>query len=161
MSNDCGDLGNGQAKPFNAQSIPTLVKKIPGNQPAQQQPPPRQQTTVSLSAQLVSGPLPSPEILLQYNHILPDAAERIFAMAERDSTHLQSMEKMHLSAIFLERRLGQILGFSIAILALGASVFLAFNGREITASVIGGTTLVSLVSVFVVGRLSRNSKPVK
>lgn len=84
-----------------------------------------------------------------------------FAMAEQDSTHLQSMEKMHLSAIFLERRLGQILGFSIAILALGASVFLAFNGHEITASVIGGTTLVSLVSVFVVGRLSRTSNPTK
>ena len=78
-------------------------------------------------------------------------------MAENDSTHLQSMEKMQLSSLFLERRLGQILGFGIAFMGLSASVFLAYQGHEMTASIIGGATLVSLVSVFVVGRLSRSS----
>ncbi len=108
---------------------------------------------------MVSGPLPSPDILVQYNQAVPSAAERIIAMAEHDSAHLQSMEKMRLSAFYLERRLGQIFGFSIAIAALSASVFLAFNGREITASIIGGATLVSLVSIFVFGRLSRSANP--
>ena len=31
-----------------------------------------------------SGPLPSPETLRQYNDIVPDGAERIMAMAERN-----------------------------------------------------------------------------
>ena len=80
-------------------------------------------------------------------------------MAENDSAHLQSMEKMQLSSLFLERRLGQILGFGIALMGLSASVFLAYNGHEWTASIIGGATLASLVSVFMAGRLSRTSDP--
>lgn len=79
-------------------------------------------------------------------------------MAEHDAAHLQSMEKMRLTAFYKERQLGQFLGFGIAAMGLAASVCLALYGHELTASVIGGTTLVGLVSVFVVGRLSRNSK---
>ena len=132
------------------------MKKLPSNQPT---PPTSRPKTVSLSTTVVSGPLPSPEILVQYNNAVPGAAERIIAMAEHDFAHLQSMEKMQLSAYYQDRRLGQIFGFSIAVLALGGSVFLAFTGHESTASVIGGTTLVALVSIFVVGRFFRNAKP--
>lgn len=132
------------------------MSKPPSNQPASPPVRPRQQT-VSVSAQVVAGPLPSPEILVQYNHAVPGAAERIIAMAENDFAHLQSMEKMRLSAFYLERRLGQIFAFLIAIFALSASAFLAFNGREQTAGIIGGATLVSLVSIFVVGRIFRSS----
>ena len=133
------------------------MKKLPGNQPAHQPPASRQQT-VSVSTTVVSGPLPSPEILIQYNQAVPGAAERIIAMAEHDFAHLQTMEKMRLSAFYQDRRLGQIFGFCIAVIALGGSVFLAITGHEQTASVIGGSTLVALVSVFVFGRLFKNSK---
>lgn len=95
---------------------------------------------------------------MQYNHAVPGAAERIIAMAEHDFAHLQTMEKMRLAAFYQDRRLGQIFGFSIAVIALGGSVFLAIAGHEQTASVIGGSTLVALVSVFVFGRLFKNSK---
>ncbi|MBM4124041.1 MAG: DUF2335 domain-containing protein [Nitrospira sp.] len=98
-------------------------------------------------------------MLARYDQIVTGAAERIISMAERDSTHLQTMEKMRLSAVYQERRLGQIFGFLIAVIALAASVFLAFTGHETTASVIGGATLIALVSIFVVGRLSRPAKP--
>ena len=79
-------------------------------------------------------------------------------MAEYDSAHLQSIEKMRLSAFYQERRMGQFLGFGIALLGIGSSVYLAITNHELTASVLGGTTLVGLVSVFVAGRLSRNHK---
>jgi uncharacterized membrane protein len=134
------------------------VKKLPGNQPAHQSPTSHQQT-LSVSTKVVSGPLPSPEILAQFDLVVPGSAERIIAMAEHDFAHLQSMEKMRLSAYSQDRRLGQIFGFSIAVLALSGSIFLAVTGHESTASVIGGTTLVALVSIFVLGRVFRNSKP--
>lgn len=105
----------------------------------------------------MSGPLPSPDILIQYNQAVPGAAERILAMAENDSAHLQTMERMSLTAWYQERRLGQILGFSVALLGLAASTFLAMNGHEVTASVIGGSTIVGLASVFVVGRLTKTA----
>lgn len=104
-------------------------------------------------------PLPSPDILVQHNHAVPGAAERILALTTHEFVHLQSRGTMRLSASYLERRLGQIFGFSRALIALSASVFLASTGHETTASVNGGVTLVSLVSIFVVGRLSRTSTP--
>jgi uncharacterized membrane protein len=123
--------------------------------PAPRQP---QTQTVSFQAEIVQGPLPDPQVLARYDAIVQGAAERIIAMAERDGQHLQSVEKMRITAMFYERRLGQIFGFLIALSGLSASVFLAYTGHEVTASVIGGATLVSLASVFVAGRLS---KPVK
>jgi uncharacterized membrane protein len=134
------------------------VKKPPGNQPPHQPPAPRPQSvSLSTTTTVLTGPLPSPEILIQYNQAVPGAADRIIAMAEHDSAHLQTMERMTLTAFYQERRLGQILGFCIAAMFLAASVYLAINGHEVAASVLGGTTLVSLVSIFVVGRLSRSS----
>jgi uncharacterized membrane protein len=39
-----------------------------------------------------SGPLPPPEILAQYNEIVPGAAERILKMAEEQSAHRRGLE---------------------------------------------------------------------
>ena len=41
----------------------------------------------------LSGPLPPPEMLAQYEEILPGAAERILSMAERQAEHRQKMER--------------------------------------------------------------------
>lgn len=128
------------------------MKNLPSKNPPQPQ---SQQKTVSLSHDFFAGPLPSPDILIRYNQALPGAADRIISMAEHDSSHLQAMERVRLTAVYNERRLGQILGFCIAFLGLAASVYLGSSGHEITASVIGGTTLVGLVSVFVIGRISK------
>src|SRR5258708_6290391 len=43
-----------------------------------------------------SGPLPPPEMLVGYNDAFPGCAERIVAMAERQSQHRQDMEKTDL-----------------------------------------------------------------
>ena len=40
----------------------------------------------------VSGPIPSPQILQQYNNIVPGAAERIIRMAEKQSDHRMALE---------------------------------------------------------------------
>ena len=39
------------------------------------------------------GPLPPPEILAQYEQILPGSAERIMVMAENQAEHRQSLEE--------------------------------------------------------------------
>lgn len=45
-----------------------------------------------MEAIAMQGPLPPPAILADYNAIVPDAAERILAMAERQNEHRISME---------------------------------------------------------------------
>ena len=40
------------------------------------------------------------------------------------------------------------------VVGLGLASYLAVNGKEVTASIIGGTTLVGLVATFIVGKRS-------
>ena len=40
-----------------------------------------------------SGPIPPPNIIKGYEEVLPGSADRILAMAEKQSNHRQEMEK--------------------------------------------------------------------
>lgn len=44
--------------------------------------------------QQFSGPLPPPDMLLKYNDIVPDGAERIIVMAEKQQNHRIYLEKL-------------------------------------------------------------------
>lgn len=99
-----------------------------------------------------SGPMPHPDVLEGYDRIVPGAAERILAMAESDSKHQQAIEFAALRAAESEIKRGQWFGFTIGITALIASMLALWMGSPAVAGVIGGTTVVGLVSVFIVGR---------
>jgi len=112
-----------------------------------------------------SGPLPPPQILEHYEKIIPGLANRIVNMAEEQGRHRRKMEGKIIEAQILdskeeriERRIGQILGFMIGFIALLISAYISINGSPITGSVIGGGALVSLVSVFVIGRRKEQFK---
>lgn len=98
------------------------------------------------------GPLPAPQILEQYNEIIPNAAERILIMAEKDADFQRKITEKAIEIEANERRLGQILGFFIGSMALSLSAASLFLGHPAAASIIGGTTVVGLVAVFVTGR---------
>jgi uncharacterized membrane protein len=122
------------------------------NQPPK---PPSQQQVARL--QQWAGPLPHPEALERFDALVPGAANRIITMAENDAKHLQNMEVAHSNLQHSERRLGQVFAFFIAIAALSASAFLGYTGHEVTASIVGGTTVLGLVTAFIVGRSSKPS----
>lgn len=104
-----------------------------------------------------SGPIPPPEALAQYDQIVPGSADRIIQMAENETKHRHSLENTALNATVNETRRGQRYGMAIGIVVLITSIIALFLGYETAASVLGGGTLVSLVSVFVYGR-SASSK---
>ena len=91
-----------------------------------------------------------------YNAIIPGAAERILTMAEDDAKHQRAIEMAALNAAKFEVRLGQWLGFIIGIAALGTSLTAIFLGAEVVAGIIGGTTVVGLVSAFIFGRIKQS-----
>jgi len=103
-----------------------------------------------------SGPIPHPSILEGYERLVPGAAERILVMAESDSRHQQEIECAALHAAEAEVKRGQIFGFIIGLTALGASMLALAMGSPAVAGVIGGTTVVGLVSVFIVGRVVKS-----
>jgi uncharacterized membrane protein len=102
--------------------------------------------------QSFSGPVPHPELLKDYNEIIPNAAERIFVMAERDAMHQHSIETMALQCASKEAKRGQWFGLIIGVCAFASAIAALVLGSESTAMVIGGSTVVGLVTVFVVGR---------
>lgn len=100
-----------------------------------------------------SGPIPPPHILEKYEAILPGAAERILAMAEKNSAHQIEIDKAIVDGKLKELSTGQKLGFYIAILALCAAVVCSIYGDSETARIMGGSTIVGLVVAFLTVRL--------
>ena len=109
------------------------------------------------SFQMFSGPLPSPESLEQYNKIIPDGADRIMKMAENQSNHRIQIETSVIEGQVKQSGRGQIFALILSFLCLGSSFILAMYGHEVVASVIGGTTIISITSIFLIGKKEQKS----
>ena len=139
-----------------------MVKKIKHNPPAQtNSAPASQQQTITQVA--FTGPLPHPSALKEYDNVFPGLAERIVTMAEAEARHRHDMDKgaarqneLIINKEFSERRIGQFKGLGIAAIAIGAAIFAIAHGAEKAAMVIGGTTVVGLATVFVVGSIKKD-----
>ena len=107
-------------------------------------------------SQSFSGQLPPPDILRQFDEVVPGAAERIIKMAEDQSTHRRELEKKVIDSDITRSKWGQILGFIIAISGLVVSAIVAVYGSALAGGIIGVGTLASLVGVFMYGSRTRS-----
>jgi len=98
------------------------------------------------------GPLPRPDFLAKYNEIIPDGANRIMLMAERQQEHRFGLENKAMDSQLKQSSRGQIFGFIICLIGLSVSGYMAYLGYAIAGSILGGTGLIGLVSLFVVGK---------
>ncbi len=99
-----------------------------------------------------SGPIPPPQILKGYNDVVKDGAERIVIMAEKQSNHRMQLEDYALKEELKQSRLGQIFGFILGLVGFGLATTLAMFGHEAIAGIFGTTTILGLVTVFVLGK---------
>lgn len=112
--------------------------------------------TAQISAQMAfSGPIPPPEVLRNYDQILPGAAERIMAMAEKQSTHRHKLEENYLATEARNSLLGIIFALLLGITGLSASGICIYVGQGWPGTALGGVTLVSLVGTFIYGTQQR------
>jgi uncharacterized membrane protein len=100
-----------------------------------------------------SGPIPDPDTLDRYNSIIPGAGERILVMAENQQNHRMEMEKTSLRRQYNQSGTGQWMAYTIALSFLGASVYVGMHDHDILAGILGGTTVVGLVTTFIAGKL--------
>jgi len=98
------------------------------------------------------GPLPPPAVLERYDRLLPGAAERILRMAEEEQTAGRDLATEVVRATATETRRGQYLAFAAVWAALRVTAYLGYLGHAFAASVVGGTTVVGLATVFAIGR---------
>jgi uncharacterized membrane protein len=97
-------------------------------------------------------------MLAKYNEIIPDGAERIVAMAERQSAHRQSLEKRVVNSNTRNELLGQIFGFVISMTVVVGGFVLISQGKNVTgiSAVLG--SLAALVGVFALGKRKQQNE---
>lgn len=88
------------------------------------------------------NPLLSPQLLQQYPETV---ALQLLAIAEKEQAQRHDRQMQALAANFLiqqkrqgDRRLGQVLGFSLAVLAVLAGALMAIFGEKMTGAIAGG-----------------------
>lgn len=134
------------AKQLSARKMAKPPHNQRGTKP-QQVPQENQQTAQQITAvqqQSWSGPLPPPAALEHFNRIIPNGAERILAMVEREQEHRTRYEQKALDATAREARRGQYLGSGLSALALIGAVFTTYIGAPEAVSI-------ALVSLPVLG----------
>lgn len=101
------------------------------------------------------GPIPPPDLLRQYNEIIPDGANRIVRMAENQSGHRIELETTVIKGDNKRANWGLITGFTIGVLIIVLSFILIREGHDTAGTILGSIDLVGLVGVFVFGRSRR------
>jgi uncharacterized membrane protein len=111
-----------------------------------------------------SGPIPAPQDLFQYDQLIPGAADRIIAMAEREQAHRMNIEDMATRAdirhrdevvaaqrenakgVFRGDLAGQILGWSIGLVCVAGAIYTASIGAHPTIPIaLVGLPVVSII----------------
>jgi uncharacterized membrane protein len=123
---------------------------------------PHSELVITQAQTMYSGPLPSPEEFGRYESVLPGAADRIIAMAEKQAEHRQNLESHVVRSNSRNSTLGVLFAFVLGIITIGGGVFLAYFGRELSGAILGSAGLIGLVSVFIYGtRSSRSERAAK
>ena len=94
-------------------------------------PPSKSSGKLVIQEQQFSGPIPPPVILEQYSKILPNAPERIIAMAEKQQNHEhQTIDQVVKYQVTLDK-IGQKLGFATVIIIMVFGFYALYLGNTI------------------------------
>lgn len=117
-----------------------MASKAPQTKPVQQH-----SVNHSVSQQW-SGPLPPPAALGQFNQIIPNGAERIMAMVEREQAHRIGEESAILKATIKDTARGHWIGLTIAVASIAGAIVTAYMGAHPTVSIaLVGLPLVAII----------------
>ena len=102
------------------------------------------------------GPIPSPKALAEYENVLPGLADRIMTMAESNASHIRKKEANHLSKYFFDKNIGRIIGSIIILTVLWLTKYAIDANMPVLAGILGGTTVIGLGTIFILGKKSNN-----
>jgi uncharacterized membrane protein len=119
----------------------------------------RRRTTAELTVKQsfeFSGPLPPPQLLKGYNDAFPGCAERVVAMAERQSAHRQQLEKAVVESNCNAR--GQWFAFILALVVIGGGVYLLAEGKSLEGFSAIILAVGSIVGALIYGRTEQRKE---
>lgn len=99
-----------------------------------------------------SGPIPDPEDIIQYDQVIPNGADRIMIMAEKEQDfrhkHTMTISKRKLN----QSGLGQIFGFLISISVVGGGIYLLSTGQSLAGFATIIIPIAGIITAFVYTR---------
>lgn len=130
------------------EEIEDLVKELPNK---------KQAVFRSIFASIVfesnwKSLIPPPAILKSYNEVFENGAHQIFLEFKKELDHRIEMDKVVIPEQLNQSRSGQIYGLVIAISFLIATFILIIMGHEIYGTIIGGSNIITLVTIFVLNK---------
>ena len=113
-------------------------------------------TTIQGSA--FAGPIPPPDILAQYNQVIPDGAERIMVMAERQSAHREYLERSVVEANIKSQRQGTNYAFILCLVVIMGGFTLLYRGQNVGGLVAIISSVSALAGSFIYGRYKQGKE---
>ena len=151
-----------------ADDVPGAAQQPPEqgvpSQPTQTHPSftPLQGSSIEFTRYEASGAsvsIPSPDALRAYDDLESGTARRFiddyFAQREHERAMDESERDLRREVVQANREVvkrGQNFGLAVVLAIIGLAGALGFTGHQQTASVFGGTTIIGLAAVFVLGR---------
>jgi uncharacterized membrane protein len=127
----------------------------------QAQPRATQSTSLTqVQAEFFSGPIPPPSYLARYNDVVPNGADRIISMAEKQSTHRESLEKQVVEGNLTAQSRGQIEAFILALIVILGGIYLMATGKSGWGFAAIISSLAALVSIFALGKREQKNERV-
>src|SRR5260370_11293747 len=105
-----------------------------------------------------SGPLPHPALLAKYNEVIPNGAERIMAMAERQSAHRESLEACVVAGNVASQARGSVFAFIICLVAVIGGFTLIATGKSAYGLAAIISSLAALAGIFVIGKYQQRKE---
>lgn len=106
-----------------------------------------------------SGPTPPLDHLAGLHALNPNYADRVLSMSEAEQRHRHNITAKSQEHAFLiaksdqnAKRRGQICATIVAVVCIAGAVFCAYLGDTTVGGIIGGATILGLVTVFVTGK---------
>lgn len=93
--------------------------------------PPAQNSAITTVTQSVSfsGPLPPPGLLAKYNEVIPNGADRIMAMAEKQGIHRETLESQIVAGNIASQARGSHYAFIICLVTIVGGFLLIGMGK--------------------------------
>jgi hypothetical protein len=113
---------------------------------------------IALSHTTTDAPFLPVEQMEKLKELDPSRIDWVFEQTQIESEFRRSEERRVNTFVFIERMVGLLLALCIGLSGLGAAYLTALGGHDMTASIIGGTTLVGLVSTFIAGKSAKSDR---
>ena len=97
-------------------------------------------------------------MLRKYEDLLPGSADRIFLMAEKQSSHRQTLEAKVVASNCSNERLGMMMCFGICVLAICAGVYALSIGKDGYGIAAIVSALAAPAGVFIYGKFRQRKE---